>query len=105
MNNKNYDLFFNQNGDEKTLLSITDANGTEFDVEPMAAMEIEELGKEYIAVLPVDESSGYSTNELLLLIYTESEDGEPILEGIEDTEELTTVSTAFMQYFQSQLQS
>ena len=105
MNKKNQDLFFNEDREETILLTITDANGTEFDVEPIANMEIEELNKEYIAVLPVDESSGYSTTEMLLLIYTEDEDGNPILEGIYDADELTAVSTAFTQFFQSQLQA
>ena len=46
MNKKNQDLFFNEDREETILLTITDANGTEFDVEPIANMEIEELNKE-----------------------------------------------------------
>lgn len=105
MNDKNYDLFFNQEDEETTLLTVTDADGNDLDVEPIANMEIEELNKEYIATFQINATTGEREEELLLFRYSENEDGEPILEGIDDDEELTSVSAAFMQYFQSQLQS
>lgn len=105
MNNKNYDLFFNQEGEETTLLTVTDAEGNDLDVEPIASMEINELNKEYIATIPINVATGEREEELLLFRYYENEAGEPILEGIDDTEELSSVSAAFMQYFQSELQS
>lgn len=105
MNDKNYDLFFNQEGEEVTLLTVTDAEGNDLDVEPIANMEIEELNKEYIATFQINATTGEREEELLLFRYYENEDGEPILEGIDDEEELTSVSAAFMQYFQSELQS
>ena len=70
MNNKNKNLFFNESEDEAVIVTIAPGTDDEFDVEIIAALEIEELSQEYVAVLPID----------------------PV-------EELQSVATAFEQYF------
>ncbi len=99
MNSKNTDLFFNDSEDETTLVTVSPEDGDPFDVEVVAAMEIEELSQEYVAVLPAEPSDDFPEDELILFRYTEDEDGNPEFEGIDDDEELEDVAAAFEQYF------
>ena len=50
--------------------------------------------KEYIALLPM-EGADSEEGEVYLYRYTETADGEPILDNIEDDEEYEIVSDAF----------
>lgn len=99
MNNKNKELFFNESDDEIVVVTIAPRTSEEFDVEIVASMEIEELSQEYVAVLPIEPTDDMPEDELILLKYSEDEDGNPEFEGITDDEELESVAAAFQQYF------
>lgn len=99
MNSKNKNLFFNESDDEIVVVTIAPGTSDEFDVEIIAAVEIEELSQEYVAVLPMEPTEDMPEDELILLKYSEDEDGNPEFEGITDDEELESVASAFEQYF------
>lgn len=99
MNTKNKNLFFNESDDETVIVTIAPETSEEFDVEIIAALEIEELEKEYVAVLPINPNEDIPENELILFRYSEDEEGNPEFEGITDDEELQSVASAFEQYF------
>lgn len=99
MNNKNRDLFFNESDDEIVIVTIAPGTSDAFDVEIIAAVEIEELSQEYVAVLPIEPTEDMPEDELILLRYSEDEDGNPEFEGITDDEELESVASFFEQYF------
>ena len=84
---------------EAVIVTIAPGTDDEFDVEIIAALEIEELSQEYVAVLPIDPVEDVGEDELILFKYSEDEEGNPEFEGIEDDEELQSVATAFEQYF------
>lgn len=102
MNAKNYDLFFNEDADETTLITLTDEDGNSFDTEIIAAIEIEELEKEYVAALPTEPNKDFEEGEVLLLIYTEDANGDPDFAPVEDEEEFEIVSAAFEQFFEEE---
>ncbi len=99
MNTKNKNLFFNESDDETVIVTIAPETSEEFDVEIIAALEIEELEKEYVAVLPINPNEDIPEDELILFRYSEDEEGNPEFEGITDDEELQSVASAFEQYF------
>ncbi|MCI8561923.1 MAG: hypothetical protein HFH69_00230, partial [Lachnospiraceae bacterium] len=54
MNDRNKDLFFENEEGEITAITLTDDDGNTVEVQVMASMEIEDEEKEYIAVLPIE---------------------------------------------------
>ncbi len=102
MNNRNKDLFFEHENDETAIVTLTDTEGNAFDVQVMASMEIEDEEKEYIAVLPVVGTEQFPEDQLIILIYSEDEDGNPQYAGITDEEELAYIAEAFLEYFASE---
>ena len=52
MNDKNQKLLFSDSDEETVVITLTDEDGQDIDAEIMAALEIEEFGKEYVAVMP-----------------------------------------------------
>ena len=46
MNDKNNALFFNEDNDFNAVITLTDEDGNDMDMEAVAALEIHELGKE-----------------------------------------------------------
>lgn len=95
MNSKNTDLFF---GDEQdVVITITDEDGTDMDVTVVAAFEIEELATEYVAVLEVDEDGEPVDGELFALKYSEDAQGNPVISGIEDDEEMEIVMASMQE--------
>lgn len=99
MNAKNYDLFFNEDAEETAYITLTTEDGISIDTEIIAAIEIEELGKEYVAALPTEKNEEFEEGEVLLLIYSEDANGDPIFTPVEDDEEIEIVSSAFEQFF------
>ena len=97
MNAKNHDLFFNENNEEEALITLTDEDGNSFDTEISAAIEIEELNKEYVAALPTEPNSLFEEGEVIVLIYTEDANGDPEFAPVEDEEEFEIVSAALEQ--------
>ncbi len=100
MNAKNYDLFFNEDAEETAYITLTTEDGISFDTEIVAAIEIEELEKEYVAALPTEPNQDFEEGEVLLLIYSEDADGNPEFTPVEDEEELELVGAAFEQFFE-----
>ncbi len=99
MNAKNYDLFFNEDAEETAYITLTTEDGQSFDTEIIAAIEIEELEKEYVAALPTEANDEFEEGEVLLLIYSEDANGDPVFAPVEDDEEIEIVSSAFEQFF------
>lgn len=52
-------------------------------------------GKEYIALLPLDENGENGDGEVYLYRYTENEGGQPMLENIESDDEYDIAADAF----------
>lgn len=95
MNDKNNALFFNEDNDFNAVITLTDEDGNDMDMEAVAALEIHELGKEYIAVVPTEPNDEFEDGEVLLLIYSEDADGNPVFESLDDPEEFEIASAAF----------
>lgn len=98
MNDRNRELLFGDS-DMTAVITLTDEDGNDVDTEVIASMEVEELGKEFIAVLPQDTKEGEEA-EAMILQYSEDENGEPVFAPIEDEEEFEIVSEAFNQVFE-----
>ena len=62
----------------------------------------EAAGREYIALLPLDENGQNSDGEVYLYRYFEPEDGEPTLGNIESDEEYEIVADAFDELLDAQ---
>lgn len=101
MNNKNKEFFFGGDEDEVAVITFNDSDGITIEAEVIANVEIEEAGKEYIAVLPTSETNKYKQNNLIILLYSEDEEGNPQFSGVTDPQELKDVSEIFMEYFSS----
>ena len=86
MNDKNNALFFNEDNDFNAVITLTDEDGNDMDMEAVAALEIHELGKEYIAVVPTEPNDEFEDGEVLLLIYSEDADGNPVFESLDEFE-------------------
>ena len=100
MNEKNKKLIFEADDDEMVaVVTLTDTEGNEFDAEIIAALEIEEMGREFIAVVPEEGAPDFEENEAMVLEYFEDEDGEPQFAAIEDEELFETVTEAFDKFF------
>lgn len=100
MNEKNKKLIFESDDDEMVaVVTLTDTEGNEFDAEIIAALEIEEMGREFIAVVPEEGAPDFEENEAMVLEYFEDEDGEPQFAAIEDEELFKTVTEAFDKFF------
>lgn len=97
MNDKNKELFFDDT-DGTTVISIPTASGV-LEAQVMGALEVDDFDKEYVAVMPVKTTEFFKENELIILVYTEDEDGEARFFGIDDQQELAVVSEAFLQFF------
>lgn len=101
MNSKNKEFFFGGADDEVVVITLTEADGTPLEVEIVANLEIEEFNKEYIAALPANPTAKHPANNLIILVYTEDQDGNPQFGGVSDPQELKEVSDIFMEYFSS----
>ena len=98
MNAKNHDLFFNENSEYSVTITITDENGVDEEAEIIASIEIEELGREFVAVLPLSQNENEEM-EAMILEYSEDENGEPVFAGVDDEEILGLAADAFNQFF------
>ena len=71
------------------IISITDENGEEYELEVLSSVTYK--GAEYLALTPADASEDDEELEISILRSTEDENGEPLLEVVEDDEELEAV--------------
>ncbi len=99
MNDRNAELFFGD--EEEVLLTLTDEDGNDVDTQMIAVFEIEELSSEYVAVLEVNENHEVENGEVIILRYSEDEDGDPVIDSIDDEEEYEIVTEAFRQLVES----
>ncbi|MCH5267526.1 MAG: DUF1292 domain-containing protein [Lachnospiraceae bacterium] len=100
MNAKNQALFFDEDNGLDAIITLTDEYGNDMDMEAVASLAIEELGKEYIAVVPLEPNEEFEEGEVLLLIYSEDKKGNPVFESLDDPEEFEIVSTAFEEFIE-----
>ena len=89
MNDRNTDLFFNENNDEVVLITLNDEDGNEVDAALMAVFQIEEVysDEEFAVLMPLEQDEEALVNgqgEVLIFRYFEDEAGEPNFEAIED---------------------
>jgi len=82
----------NPNNEEYSTVTLSLDDGTECEC---AIVRIFPAGENYyIALLPL-EGPAADNDEVYLYRYTETEDGEPVLENIDNDDEYETVSDAF----------
>ncbi len=62
----------------------------------------EAAGREYIALLPLNEDGDAEDGDVYLYRYVETPDGEPELENIEDDEEYEIAADAFDEWMDTQ---
>ena len=74
-------------------ITITDEDGKEYELEVLSTLEYN--GETYLAVVPAGESQEELELEVSILKSVE-EDGDPLLCGIEDEEELEAVYSLMM---------
>lgn len=103
MNDRNRDLFFNEDSEAAVVITLTDEDGSDVEAQVLAVIEVEELGKEYAAVLPVQEEEA-DEMEALIFIYSENGAGEPLFESIDEEEEYEIVSSIFNQFFEGSVE-
>ena len=100
MNDKNQKLLFSDSDEETVVITLTDEDGQDIDAEIMAALEIEEFGKEYVAVMPQQATEDLAEGEALILEYSEAAEGNPQFAPVEDEDEFEVVAQAFNQLFE-----
>ncbi len=71
------------------IISITDENGVEYELEVLSSVTYK--GAEYLALTPADASDEEEELEISILRSAQDEHGEPILEVVEDEQELEEV--------------
>ena len=80
-------------------ITIVDEDGTEFELEVLTTLEYN--GNSYLAVIPADDGEEQPDLEVSILKNVE-EDGESILEAIEDAGELEAVYNLIMEQLYAQ---
>ena len=84
---------------EKDTVTLTLDDDTEVECEIVSIFPVGE--KEYIALLPLAENED-EDDEVFIYRYTESADGEPDLQNIEDDDEYEAVADAFDELLDSE---
>ncbi|MBU5479377.1 DUF1292 domain-containing protein [Eubacterium sp. MSJ-13] len=100
MNDRNTDLFFNEDNEEVALITLNDEEGNEVDAALMAVFQIEEVysDEEFAVLMPLEqdeESLANGEGEVLIFRYFEDEAGDPNFEAIEDDEMAQTAIDVF----------
>ncbi|MBR3990966.1 MAG: DUF1292 domain-containing protein [Clostridia bacterium] len=90
-NEEKKDLGENEYEDE--ILILTDEDGKELNFALLSSLEYE--GSEYRALIPVDEEGNETSDEYVILKIATDENGEQVLETIEDDEEFDRVADIF----------
>lgn len=80
-------------GYDPDILILTDEEGNELTFELLHS--IENGGVEYKALIPVDEEGNETGDEYIILKCVNDENGEPVLETIEDDEEFDRIADIF----------
>ncbi len=75
------------------IFTLTDEDGNELNFALIGSLE--DGGTEYKALIPVDENGEETSDEYVILKLTVDEDGEAILETIEDDDEFERIADIF----------
>ena len=75
------------------IYTLTDEDGKELNFALLGTLEHE--GSVYKALIPVDENGEEESSEYVILKYTVDENGEELLETIEDDEEFDRIADIF----------
>lgn len=89
----NNEMLDNNEELDTEIFTLTDEEGNELNFLLLASLEHE--GAEYRAMVPVDENGEETSEEYVILKCGVDEDGEPILETIEDDEEFDRIADIF----------
>lgn len=85
---------FNNLEDEEIFVTLDLDDGSSVECEILTIFEVN--GRDYIALLPVDENEQPDEeSEVFIYRYSEDEEGNPSLENIEDDEEYEIVADRF----------
>ena len=84
---------------EEVTVTLTLDNDEELVCAVLTIYEVD--GKEYIALLPIDDEGNEVDGDVFLYRYVE-EDGEPTLENIEDDDEYEAAADAFDEWLDEQ---
>lgn len=84
---------------EEVTVTLTLDNDEELECAVLCIYEVE--GKEYIALLPLDEAGDNEEGEVYIYRYAEV-DGEPTLDNIEDDDEYEAAADAFDEWLDEQ---
>lgn len=76
------------------IISITDEDGVEYELEVLSSVEYQ--GTEYLALIPADADDDAEELEVSIL-KSVMDGGDPVLETVEDEQELETVYDLLMQ--------
>ena len=76
------------------IISITDEDGVEYELEVLSSVEYQ--GTEYLALIPADADDDAEELEVSIL-KSVMDGGDPLLETVEDEQELETVYDLLMQ--------
>ena len=76
------------------IISITDEDGVEYELEVLSSVEYQ--GTEYLALIPADADDDAKELEVSIL-KSVMDGGDPVLETVEDEQELETVYDLLMQ--------
>ena len=100
MNDRNTDLFFNEDNEEVALITLNDEEVNEVDAALMAVFQIEEVysDEEFAVLMPLEQDEEALMNgqgEVLIFRYFEDEAGDPNFEPIEDDEMAQTAVDVF----------
>ena len=85
---------------EEVTVTLTLDNDEEIECAVLTIYEV--AGKEYIALLPLNEDGTEEDGDVYLYRYMETEDGEPTLDNIEDDDEYEAAADAFDEWLDEQ---
>lgn len=103
MSEHNHDCNCGENcgcNEESVTVTLTLDNDEELECAVLTIYEV--AGKEYIALLPLDEEGENEEGDVFIYRYIETEDGEPTLENIEDDDEYEAAADAFDEWLDEQ---
>lgn len=104
MNDRNTDIFFNENSDDVVVITLNDEEGNELDAVVMAVFQLEEQYQDYefAVLMPLEQDEEEIENgqgQVMIFRYFEDEDGAPNFEPIEDDD----IAQAAVEAFQSMI--
>ena len=104
MNEKNTNIFFNENNDEAVIITLNDEEGNEVDTVVMAVFQLEEQYQDYefAVLMPLEQDEEEIENgqgQVMIFRYFEDEDGNPNFEPIEDDD----IAQAAVEAFQTMI--